>query len=228
MLLHLGDHDPSGIDMTRDSDERLAEIARMGVTVRRLALNMDQVTQYNPPPNPAKQTDSRFTGYEERFGSESWELDALPQRVIGTIITDALRQYIDQEKWDESMRREQELRKPLAKLHRRWEEISRLVDDEGLPLDRLQALELAGCVYPMAVATNLVEAAKVVRAHDADNNRHLLEDLVADGRIFTEAQRRLDEVAEMARQLAAERASDETDEQDEPSEEPDYGIDDED
>lgn len=136
MLLHLGDHDPSGIDMTRDIRDRLstfiggdhtqqaygqaldetgwdwgyAEAAledlatslgggRSEVTdvfeVERIALNMDQIQQYDPPPNPAKLTDSRGTGYVDLYGPSSWELDALPPDVLNTLITDKIREHLD-------------------------------------------------------------------------------------------------------------------------------------
>lgn len=52
------------------------------VEVRRLALNMEQVRKYDPPPNPAKVTDSRFAAYCDQFGDESWELDALSPKVV--------------------------------------------------------------------------------------------------------------------------------------------------
>ncbi len=71
VILHLGDHDPSGIDMTRDIESRL-HIFGADVDMRRIALNMAQVRQYNPPPNPAKITDSRATKYIEEHGDESW------------------------------------------------------------------------------------------------------------------------------------------------------------
>lgn len=77
IMLHLGDHDPSGMNMTRDNEDRLSQFAGMLVEVRRIALNMDQVELYNPPPNPAKLTDCRATKYIEEYGDESWELDAL-------------------------------------------------------------------------------------------------------------------------------------------------------
>jgi hypothetical protein len=77
VVLHLADHDPKGIDMTRDNRERLALYARDEVEVRRIALNMDQVRQHAPPPNFAKETDTLFGAYVERFGTEEcWELDA--------------------------------------------------------------------------------------------------------------------------------------------------------
>jgi hypothetical protein len=68
VVLYLGDHDPSGIDMTRDIFERVPLLGGttgwdtmpmpLDMTVNRLALNIDQVRKYNPPENPAKQTDS--------------------------------------------------------------------------------------------------------------------------------------------------------------------------
>lgn len=73
-IIHLGDHDPSGKDMTRDIQDRLELFMGDSIQVNRIALNWDQIEQYNPPPNPAKITDSRALAYIAEFGSESWEL----------------------------------------------------------------------------------------------------------------------------------------------------------
>ena len=115
VVLHLGDHDPSGIDMTRDNGARLAIFAEERVQVRRLALNMDQVNQYNPPPNPAKQTDARFAGYQIEYGDESWELDALEPRVLVALIEDELQNLMITEAWDESGQEEVAARERLLK-----------------------------------------------------------------------------------------------------------------
>jgi len=85
VLFHLGDHDPSGIDMTRDIGDRLT-LFRANVDVRRIALTMDQIRQYNPPPNPAKTSDVRCAGYVREYGDESWELDALDPPVLAGLI----------------------------------------------------------------------------------------------------------------------------------------------
>jgi hypothetical protein len=98
IVLHFGDHDPSGIDMTRDITNRLAMFMG-GVEIRRLALNMDQVEEYRPPPNPAKMTDSRFAGYVEAFGNESWELDALEPRLLADLIRQEVIGLRDDDKW---------------------------------------------------------------------------------------------------------------------------------
>lgn len=94
VILHLGDHDPSGVDMTRDIQERLAMFGAATV-VRRIALTYDQVQAYNPPPNPAKLTDSRYKAYIERYGDESWELDALNPTVIHDLITEHVDKLTD-------------------------------------------------------------------------------------------------------------------------------------
>lgn len=109
-IFHLGDHDPSGIDMTRDNRERAIEMLTFGdaqfplgeyVSVKRLALNMDQVEQYKPPENPAKQTDARFASYAARFGDKSWELDALDPKTLAKLIADNVRSKIEPLRWTE-------------------------------------------------------------------------------------------------------------------------------
>jgi len=99
ILLHLGDHDPSGIDMTRDINDRL-QLFGAKVKIKRIALNMNQIKKYNPPPSPAKITDSRYENYLRQFGDDSWELDALEPSVIDNLITEYIKKYIDKEEWN--------------------------------------------------------------------------------------------------------------------------------
>jgi len=98
VILHLADHDPSGRDMTRDISDRM-RLFMGGVAVERLALNMNQVRRYNPPPNPAKTTDARYAAYIAEFGENSWELDALEPAVIDELIRTAITNMIDRDKW---------------------------------------------------------------------------------------------------------------------------------
>lgn len=127
IVFHLGDHDPSGIDMTRDNSSRLEMFAGQGVEVQRLALNMDQIRHYRPPPNPAKETDSRADSYIQIHGNQSWELDALDPTVIDALIADNLDDLIDRERWDAAMAREQQRRDVLAATARRWTDVERFV-----------------------------------------------------------------------------------------------------
>jgi hypothetical protein len=147
-VLHVGDHDPSGLDMTRDIKERLAlflandwnrsgamfeYLPPVGVSntnerirssmrecirahggeiseqtlpwrVKRIALNYDQVQQYNPPPNPAKTTDARFVRYREETGlNESWELDALDPTVLQALIDSEINAVRNESAWDDGL-----------------------------------------------------------------------------------------------------------------------------
>ena len=105
LIIHLGDHDPSGIDMTRDIQERL-EMFGADVYVKRVALTMEQIEFYTPPPNPAKITDSRCEKYIAEFGNESWELDALEPKVITDLIRDEVTVYRDDDIYREVSRKE--------------------------------------------------------------------------------------------------------------------------
>jgi hypothetical protein len=121
IVLHLGDHDPSGIDMTRDNRERLAMFARQDVKVLRLALNRDQVDRYGLPENPTKESDARHADYIAAHGPSCWELDALQPQVITQLISDAIEGLIDQDEWNLAIARENETRVQLSALANTFE-----------------------------------------------------------------------------------------------------------
>jgi hypothetical protein len=131
-IIYLGDHDPSGLDMSRDILDRLTlftsmpldctcpppesddfrcdycmEYAPIDVDVERIALNMDQIRQQRPPPNPAKLTDARAKGYIGKYGYESWELDALDPSYLNGIIRKEVERHMDISQWDMSVERQE-------------------------------------------------------------------------------------------------------------------------
>jgi hypothetical protein len=83
---------------------------------------MEQVRKYNPPPNPAKITDSRYGAYVAEYGGKSWELDALDPRVLDTLITSSIREYLDMEQYREQEERERRERDRLLDVARNWED----------------------------------------------------------------------------------------------------------
>lgn len=123
LVIHLGDHDPSGIDMTRDIRERLALLSWGHIEVRRIALNMDQIQQYNPPPNPAKLSDSRGYTYVAEHGYESWELDALEPSVLVDLIEREIETVLDRDLFDERYAAEQANEARLQRVADRWDEV---------------------------------------------------------------------------------------------------------
>ena len=121
ILLHLGDHDPSGIDMTRDIRERLQLFSNYAdIEVRRIALTMEQIEKQSPPPNPAKVTDSRYESYATQYGEESWELDALEPQYISNLIHEEILAERDIDKWEEAVNEQENEREQIAEVIKQW------------------------------------------------------------------------------------------------------------
>ncbi len=129
VLVHLGDHDPSGIDMTRDNRERVDLFSNCPgeVDVRRIALNMDQIRKYKPPRNPTKLTDSRATGYIDAYGRSSWELDALEPKVIQDLIQQEIDNVLDVNIWNQVEAEEDEVKEFLGKFGSNWSQVEQFV-----------------------------------------------------------------------------------------------------
>lgn len=125
IVLHLGDHDPSGMQMTDDNRTRLSLFAGREIELRRIALNMPQIDQYNPPPNWAKEEDSRTRWYVEKFETnKSWELDALDPKVIDGLIDAEITPLIDPEKWAAVMEQEAAEREVIAGVRDNWSRVT--------------------------------------------------------------------------------------------------------
>jgi hypothetical protein len=132
IVLHLGDHDPNGLDMTRDNRERLRLFAGADVEVRRLALNLDQVERYALPPNPAKETDSRFSTYVKNFDTrQCWELDALAPNMIANLIRAEIDALINKREWRKAGAKSRTNRATLALASENWSEVENLLRGHG-------------------------------------------------------------------------------------------------
>jgi hypothetical protein len=134
-VIHLGDHDPSGLDMSRDIRERLATFLSFHLgrdpgdllELRRIALNLDQVRRYHPPPNPAKPDDSRYRAYARVYGEQSWELDALDSDVLIDLIEENVRRYLDEPLWKQQHTRQESERRVLKLASENWPAVARYV-----------------------------------------------------------------------------------------------------
>lgn len=126
-VLHLGDHDPSGMDMTRDIQDRLFTF-EVDTDVRRIALNMDQIDQYQPAPNWAKLSDGRAKKYIAEYGTKSWELDSLSPAVMDALIQAEIEQFITDLDAFEARRLQQEKeRELLTEVSARWDDVKELL-----------------------------------------------------------------------------------------------------
>lgn len=136
-ILYLGDHDPSGIDMIRDIEDRIIEFFwgllqadkiedgakeilytdhNLDFEVIPIALTRAQINQYNPPPNPAKMTDPRSGEYVKINGKVSWEVDALRPDVLHKILEDTILNHIDSDMYEEVLDAEKADKKKLKDL----------------------------------------------------------------------------------------------------------------
>lgn len=128
-VIHLGDHDPSGCDMSRDIFDRI-EMFMGGTEFERIALNMDQIEMYDPPPNPAKVTDSRCKAYIEKHGNESWELDALQPEALTALIRGKVLSLRNDKQWDADVARKADVRAKLVQLSTTWEGVAKWITKE--------------------------------------------------------------------------------------------------
>jgi len=119
LILHLGDHDPSGLDIERSLGEvigyfndksgfNLAEAFKgLGLddlgfnhsNVRRLGLTYGLVQEHKLLPSFTKKADSRAAAYVAQYGDQCWELDALDPTVLKALVTQAIDAEIDKDGW---------------------------------------------------------------------------------------------------------------------------------
>jgi len=106
VILYVGDHDPSGLDMLRDIQERLYEFGAYAFKLIPVALTMSQINQFKPPPNPTKISDPRAKWYINQFGNTSWELDALSPKTLETLIKVAVISCLDTPQYNSIVKQE--------------------------------------------------------------------------------------------------------------------------
>lgn len=114
-ILYLGDHDPSGLDMIRDITDRLLEFG-IDANVKRIALTKEQIEEYDPPPNPAKLSDSRSGKYIDEHGDSCWEVDALNPDVLHKIVRKNIEALIDKQLYKVILEQEREGKAKLEEM----------------------------------------------------------------------------------------------------------------
>jgi hypothetical protein len=176
LVLYFGDHDPSGLDMIRDINDRILYMLSRGSSLKderinewwdkagyniydvasmegfekvadimdddsqklydlfeegkkrlyieqnslfgisQIGLTMEQIKQYNPPPNPAKITDPRAKKYIAEFGQVSWEVDALKPSIMEDIVENAIEKAIDMDVYNEVIEEENNDKETITKI----------------------------------------------------------------------------------------------------------------
>lgn len=131
-ILYLGDHDPTGLDIDRDIQDRL-RLFHCGADVKRLALTMEQIEELNPPPSPVKETDSRAGGYIDTYGtSDCWELDALEPAALDELIDAEIQEHIDMDLRQERLDQEEDEKRILRAVADNYDEVLDYLRGENL------------------------------------------------------------------------------------------------
>ncbi len=97
VILYFGDYDPSGEDIPRSIQENLNRFG-VEVDVQRIALMEHQVIEWQLPPAPAKETDSRTTNWT---GLGQVELDAVRPEKLMILCENALENIFNREVYEE-------------------------------------------------------------------------------------------------------------------------------
>jgi len=97
-IFYFGDHDASGRQI---SDNLETELRHHGaaVTVKRVALDPEQIITHGLPTRPGKWSDSRQAAFAARFGDAAVELDALPPDALTTLVEACILSAIDLPTW---------------------------------------------------------------------------------------------------------------------------------
>lgn len=104
IILYFGDYDPSGEDIPRAIEDNIKRLGCENIEVRRIALMKHQVLEWNLPPAPAKETDSRTASWG---GLGQVELDAVKPEKLQRMCMEAISELFDEELYDELKEQEE-------------------------------------------------------------------------------------------------------------------------
>lgn len=113
IVIYAGDFDPSGLHMASDVHDRLQLFSQCEITTLRVALTQKQIGRYNPPPQFAKESDSRYEQFVQQHGEHCYEMDSLDPLVLAGVIKAAISAQIDQRKWTLAKLKEAEMKDHL-------------------------------------------------------------------------------------------------------------------
>lgn len=91
-VYYFGDHDPSGVAISRQIEEGLRRYAPDAeIHFERVGVNPDQIKAWNLPTRPTKKTDSR----SKNFKGDSCELDSLGPDLLRRLARECIERHID-------------------------------------------------------------------------------------------------------------------------------------
>ncbi|WP_313297385.1 hypothetical protein [Diaphorobacter sp.] len=113
IVLYVGDYDPAGVLIDQALERELRTHLRSDIAMdfRRIAINEDQVTQYDLPTKPRKDGDKR-----SQHVAYTVEAEAMPARVLRKILRDEVEDLLPQDALYSAKVAEQSERAHLARM----------------------------------------------------------------------------------------------------------------
>jgi hypothetical protein len=122
VILHLGDHDPSGDSIFNDGlvEDIYAFLGRdvphkephEVATFERVALKTEHIVRFNLPTEPPKKTDSRTKNWQ---GAVACQLEALPPDVLAGLLDATIKTYLNLAVYEQDLKAEEEERRRITK-----------------------------------------------------------------------------------------------------------------
>jgi hypothetical protein len=121
IVLYVGDYDPSGMYMSKcDLPARLFKYGGVHITLMRIALTSEQVTDLPSFPARDKKNDPRYAWFVEHYGKTCWELDALDPNELRDIVEQAIQNEIEPVAWERCAVVEEAEKESLRSVLDRW------------------------------------------------------------------------------------------------------------
>ena len=112
-IYHLGDFDPSGVNAGENIEENLREMApNAEIHFERIAVNQEQIAEWDLPTRPTKEKDSR----SKNFGEVSVELDAIEPDMLRAIVQKAIERHLPKRQYEVLKAAEQSDREKICRL----------------------------------------------------------------------------------------------------------------
>jgi len=124
IILYFGDFDPSGEDMVRDLRDRITRYSGLDITIRKVALTQELIDEFQLPPAPMKESDTRRASFIAKYGDVGVvELDALPPDELRRIVIDAIENEVDMMIWEGDKQSTEEEAVQVKKKYKRIKEL---------------------------------------------------------------------------------------------------------
>ena len=121
IILYVGDYDPSGMYMSKcDLPARFLKYGGDHITLERIALTSEQVTNLPSFPAKDKKKDPRYAWFVEHYGKTCWELDALDPNDLRDIVEQAIQNEIEPVAWKRCATVEKAEKASLRHVLDRW------------------------------------------------------------------------------------------------------------